>query len=94
MKLLMLNVLVDAVVGIPIILDVKTLIFNIAFADSSSNAKSNSLTKFSFAIILQLVAYLSNRHVLFIKKDDLTLINYITQMTSCKTILKIKEKHL
>jgi hypothetical protein len=50
-KLLMLNVLFDAV-GIPTRLEVKTPIFNIAFADSSSNAKSNPLTKFSFAMIL------------------------------------------
>jgi hypothetical protein len=53
MKLLMLNALVDAVVEIPTRLEVKTPIFNIAFADSSSNAKSNPLTKFSFAIILE-----------------------------------------
>ena len=52
MKLLMLNVLVDAVVGIPTRLEVNTHIFNIAFADSISNANSNPLTKFSFAIIL------------------------------------------
>ena len=52
MKLLMLNVLVDAVVGSPTRLEVNTPIFNIAFADSSSNAKSNPLIKFSFAIIL------------------------------------------
>ena len=52
MKLLMPNVLVDAVAESPTRLDVKTPIFSMAFADSSSNAKSNPLTKFSFAIIL------------------------------------------
>ena len=52
MKLLMPNVLVDAVAESPTRLDVKTPIFSMAFADSSSNAKSKPLTKFSFAIIL------------------------------------------
>jgi hypothetical protein len=66
MKLLMLNVLFDAV-GTPTRLEVKTPIFNIAFADSSSNAKSNPLTKFSFAIIL-LKRWFSS---FFLSEDDL-----------------------
>jgi hypothetical protein len=52
MKLLRPKVLVDAVAESPTRLDVKTPIFSMAFADSSSNAKSNPLTRFSFAIIL------------------------------------------
>ena len=51
-KLLMLDVLVDGIVGIPIRLEVIKLIFNIAFADSSSKANSNPLIKFSFVILL------------------------------------------
>ena len=52
MKLLMLNVLVDDVVEIPTRLDVNTMIFKIAFADSSSNAESNPVIKFSFTALL------------------------------------------
>jgi hypothetical protein len=52
MKLLMLKVMVDAVVEIPTRLDVNTPIFKIAFADSSSNAKSSPLIKFSFITLL------------------------------------------
>ena len=53
MKLLMPNVLIDDdVVEIPTRLDVNTPIFKIAFADSSSNAKSNPLIKFSFTALL------------------------------------------
>jgi hypothetical protein len=53
MRLLMLNGLVgDDMVGIPIRLEVNTPIFKIAFADSSSSAKSNPLTKFTFATLL------------------------------------------
>jgi len=46
----MLKVLADddVVVKIPMRLDVNTPIFKIAFADSSSNAKSSRLIKFSF----------------------------------------------
>jgi hypothetical protein len=43
MKLLMLNVLADDVIEIPTRLDIKMLIFKIAFADLSSNAKSNKV---------------------------------------------------
>jgi hypothetical protein len=52
MKLLMLNVLLDKEIGIPTRIEVNTPIFNIAFADSISNAKSNPLIKFSFATLL------------------------------------------
>ena len=48
----MLNVLVDDVVEIPTRLDVNTMIFKIAFADSSSNAESNPVIKFSFTALL------------------------------------------
>jgi hypothetical protein len=53
MKLLMLKVLVDDMAEIPTRLDVNMLIFNIAFADSSSNAKSSPLMKFSFIALLK-----------------------------------------
>ena len=52
MKLLMLNVLVDDMGEIPTRPDVKIPIFKIAFADSSSNAKSNPLIKFAFSTLL------------------------------------------
>lgn len=84
MKLLMLNVLVDDIVGIPTRLEVNKPIFKIAFADSSSNAKSNPLIKFSFDTTPLLEKWFSSFSLLeseddLIKKDKddlaLSLIN-------------------
>jgi hypothetical protein len=66
-KLLMLNVLVDDTIEIPTRLDVNIPIFNIAFADSISNAKSSPLMKFSFISLLKRWLSLS----LCLHEDDL-----------------------
>jgi hypothetical protein len=66
----MLNVLADDVVGIPTRLEVNKPIFKIAFADSSSNAKSNPLIKFSFATIPLIEKWFSS-FCLLESEDDL-----------------------
>ena len=71
MKLLMLNVLVDDVVGIPTRPEVNKPIFKIAFVDSSSNAKSNPLIKFSFDTTPLLEKWFFSSFSLLESEDDL-----------------------
>ena len=55
MKLFMSNIVVADDIIVPVNIEVNTPNFRTAFADSSSNAKSKPLIKFSFATFLLIV---------------------------------------